>query len=477
MDYVSTFDMLKIGIGPSSSHTLGPWKAGLQFIEQYKGIHSIEDIISIEVHLYGSLALTGVGHGTDFAVVMGLSGYLPATVPLERVKLVPQQIRNTGFIHFNQEKRVHFDYNNDIHFHYDETLSYHPNGMTIRVRSENFIFEREYYSIGGGFIVSDPDQNPPIPSETMNPVPYPFTTADELKVHCIAQDRNIYSIAMANELALRSEMDVQDSLYLIWAEMLQSIYRGCHTRGHLPGGLEVRRRASELYIKLGGEDLKYTEVYSWLKELRNLEVEFTKTVKWISCFALAVNEENAAYGRIVTAPTNGAAGVIPAVLLYGVSFANKEASLEDIYNFLLTASSIGAIFKHGSTISAAMGGCQAEIGVSSAMAAAALTEFLGGSAEQAMVAAEIAMEHHLGLTCDPVKGLVQIPCIERNSMGAMKAITATHMALETNPEETKVSLDSVVKTMWETAQDMSTKYKETSLGGLATNIAVNVPEC
>ncbi len=476
MEFISVFDMLKIGIGPSSSHTLGPWKAALLFIDEFTKAHDEQSIESLHVDLYGSLALTGIGHGTDFAVALGLTGYQPDTVPLDRVKLVPQMIKNTGKLHFNSKKRIPFDYEEQIRFHKEESLDFHPNGMRITARVNGEDFARTYFSVGGGFVVKE-NQETPIEGMEEEKVPYPFENAELLKKYCRDEKKSISEIAWKNELAIRDEDDINQRLYLIWMEMLQSIYRGCHTRGTLPGGLNVTRRASELYISLGGDELEYDGVYPWLEQLRTLDLEFVKTVKWISCFALAVNEENAAYSRIVTAPTNGAAGVIPAVLLYAVAFAKPDAKLKEIYRFLLTSSVIGGLFKTGSTISAAMGGCQAEIGVSSSMAAAALTEFLGGSADQAMVASEIAMEHHLGLTCDPVKGLVQIPCIERNTMGAMKAITAAHMALETNPENTKVTLDEVIRTMWETARDMNSKYKETSLGGLATNIAVNLPEC
>lgn len=477
MEFISVFDMLKIGIGPSSSHTLGPWKAALLFIEELKGKYGSSAVAdAIHIDLYGSLALTGVGHGTDFAVVLGLTGFQPDTVPLDRVKLVPEMIKNSGLIHFNSEKRIPFDYDKDIRFHKDESLDFHPNGLRFTARVGGEDFARTYFSVGGGFVVKE-NQETPIDGMEEERVPFPFDTAELLKKYCRDEGKSISDIAWANERAVRDDAEVKQRLYLIWMEMLQSIYRGCHTRGTLPGGLNVARRASELYLKLGGGELKYDGVYPWLDRLREVDIEFSKTVKWISCFALAVNEENAAYSRIVTAPTNGAAGVIPAVLLYGVAFAKPEAGLDDIHRFLLTSAVIGGLFKSGSTISAAMGGCQAEIGVSSSMAAAALAELLGGSADQAMVASEIAMEHHLGLTCDPVQGLVQIPCIERNTMGAMKAITAAHMALETNPEDAKVTLDEVIRTMWETARDMNSKYKETSLGGLATNIAVNLPEC
>jgi len=284
---------------------------------------------------------------------------------------------------------------------------------------------------------------------------------------------------MENETAWRSEKETREGVLKIWQVMRDCIYRGCHTEGMLPGGLNVKRRASELNKKLL-RGKKYSDYQSWIEAIRTGGNAFNYILDWVSCFALAVNEENASFGRVVTAPTNGAAGVIPAVLQYYIVFANGPDSYGDedkIIRFLLTASEIGSIFKKGATLSAAMGGCQAEIGVSSAMAAAALTECMGGTQKQAMMASEIAMEHHLGLTCDPIAGLVQIPCIERNTMGAIKAITASQLALQGSPDYAKVSLDAVIKTMWDTAKDMNTKYKETADGGLAVNVPISLPEC
>jgi L-serine dehydratase len=306
-------------------------------------------------------------------------------------------------------------------------------------------------------------------------VPFPINTADELLHWCRKTGLNISDVVLENESAWRKELDTRKGILQIWETMKACIYKGCHTQGYLPGGLNVKRRAFDLNKKLLLNS-NYTAYESWLECIEKGGHDFSYILDWVSCFALAVNEENASFGRVVTAPTNGAAGVIPAVLMYYIAFC-KGNEEQKIIQFLLTASEIGSIFKKGATISAAMGGCQAEIGVSSAMAAAALTECMGGTQRQVLMAAEIAMEHHLGLTCDPIKGLVQIPCIERNTMGAIKAITASQLALQSTPDFAKVSLDGVIKTMWDTALDMNTKYKETSDGGLAIHIPLSLSEC
>jgi L-serine dehydratase len=310
--------------------------------------------------------------------------------------------------------------------------------------------------------------------ETKQNFPYPIRRAVELEQYCEQENLAISEIVLQNELVLNTTAKIDDELHRIWSTMLESMYLGCHTRGILPGGLSVKRRAFDTHMKLIKEAI-YTNPQDWIEAIRATEVKFREILKWVSCFALSVNEVNASLGRIVTAPTNGSAGVVPAVLMYYLVIENHDANFEHIKKFLLTAGEIGSIFKKNATISAAMGGCQAEIGVSSAMAAAALTELLGGSAAQCLVAAEIAMEHHLGLTCDPIGGLVQIPCIERNAMGAIKAINAAEMALETDPKEVKVPLDKVIDTMWETAKDMNKNYKETSEGGLA--VTVRMVDC
>lgn len=334
-------------------------------------------------------------------------------------------------------------------------------------------FRGTFYSIGGGFVVKK--------GETVNPkkkvnLPYPCNTPNDTRRQCYAMEKNIAELVWENEKMWRSPAGVRSDLLRIWEEMKHCVYRGCHTSGKLPGGLNISRRAPVIHQQLIGK-ADYQNPNEWLMNIVRGANDFQQVLKWVSCFALAINEENAAFGRVVTAPTNGAAGVIPAVLLYYLCFCRKALDEEKVIHFLLVSGEIGSYYKKGATISAAMGGCQAEIGVSSSMAAAALTECLGGTVDQALMAAEIAMEHHLGMTCDPVGGLVQIPCIERNSMGAIKAITASHLALESDPSKAKVTLDDIIKTMWETAKDMNEKYKETSEGGLAIQIPVSLPEC
>jgi L-serine dehydratase len=355
---------------------------------------------------------------------------------------------------------------------YDQTLPYHANGLIFRAFYQDGTGESHtFYSVGGGFVVKEGEENQASSVE----LPFPIDTGDDLHQHCERMGMQISEVVMKNELQWRDEEQIKTDLMRIWIVMRDCIYKGAHTDGVLPGGLEVARRAAPLGRKLL-KDKPYRDVEEWIRQISRGGHSFQEILKWVSCFALAVNEENADFSRVVTAPTNGAAGVIPAVLMYHVCFSDSFVE-EDIVKFLLTAGELGSIFKKGATISAAMGGCQAEIGVSSAMAAAALTECLGGNYEQAMMAAEIAMEHHLGLTCDPIGGLVQVPCIERNTMGAIKAITASQIALESDPSRAKVSLDAVVKTMKDTARDMSSKYKETADGGLAVNISVNLAEC
>ncbi len=474
METISAFDMLKIGVGPSSSHTLGPWRAAERFINEIKAANLLESTAALAVHLYGSLALTGKGHGTDVAVQLGLCGQDPEYIPIEDVNAIPDRIKQEHKLLLAGVREIPFDPNRDILFHSSESLPFHANGLIFQAYDgkDKLLHEAVFYSVGGGFVVKEGEDL----SRNAVRLPYPIDTADQLMEYCLTQNMSIWEIVLENEKTWRSTAEVKTGLLRIWSVMKSCIYRGCHEEGILPGGLNVVRRAPSIHRKLMG-DRPYSNVDEWLEAIRGGSYNFADVFKWISCFALAVNEENANFGRIVTAPTNGAAGVIPAVLAYYYCFAKPTATDDDIVRFLLTAAEIGSIFKKGATISAAMGGCQAEIGVSSAMAAAALTEGLGGSVGQALMAAEIAMEHHLGLTCDPIGGLVQIPCIERNSMGAVKAITAANLAVESDPTKAKVSLDSVIKTMWETSQDMNTKYKETSLGGLAVHIPIIVPEC
>ena len=339
---------------------------------------------------------------------------------------------------------------------------------------ENSEYISTFYSIGGGFVVKEERVNAKKKQAIKCAFPFIVNNAADLLQFTIQENKSISEIVYENEKSMRSETEINDELLRIWNTMLECMHIGCHSEGILPGGLNVRRRAFDMHQNLIGL-ANYSDPQEWLECIRQTEVKFRQILKWVSCFALSVNEVNAALGRVVTAPTNGSAGVIPAVLMYYLCIENHDAGNEEIKKFLMVAGEIGSIFKKGSTISAAMGGCQAEIGVSSAMAAAALCEAMGGTPDQVLVAAEIAMEHHLGLTCDPVGGLVQIPCIERNTMGAIKAINAAELALETDAKNVKVPLDKVIDTMWQTAKDMNSKYKETSEGGLA--VAVNIADC
>ena len=468
MNRISVFDIFKIGIGPSSSHTMGPWRAA----QRFAGEINPEQVMAVRIDLFGSLAKTGKGHGTDLAVLLGLNGDDPVTIPVEAVYPTIDRIRATRKIHLGGRHTIAFDPDTDIVFHFDESLPYHANGLrfTAFLHNDEGV-SHTYYSVGGGFVVKEGEED--VVSDVH--LPHPIDVGRDLDHWCTTGGKAIWEVVWNNELTWRSPEQVRAELMHIWEVMKQCIYIGCHTDGVLPGGLDVVRRAKAMSEKLI-KGRPYSNANEWIQQISRGGHTFQETLKWVSCFALAVNEENAAFSRVVTAPTNGAAGVIPAVLMYHVCFSEHYRE-EDILRFLLTAGEMGSLFKKGATISAAMGGCQAEIGVSSAMAAAALTECLGGSYAQAMMAAEIAMEHHLGLTCDPIGGLVQVPCIERNTMGAIKAITAAQIALESDPAKAKVSLDTVIKTMKETARDMNSKYKETSDGGLAMHISVNVVEC
>lgn len=473
-EQISVFDMFKIGIGPSSSHTLGPWRAAQQFVASLEGKCLLGKIDQLQVFLYGSLAKTGRGHGTDIAIQLGLNGYDPVTFDVNKIDSTIQQIAADKMLSLDQKRSIRFSPADDLIFLLTENLPYHSNGMRFTASSNGSeVLSETYYSVGGGFVVKDGEA----PGGTKNRVElkYPVDKSSELLKHCEATGMNVSSIIYENEKSWRSEKEIRDGVLNIWKAMTDCVYRGCQASGELPGGLKVARRAARLNQKfLNGR--KYSDFNSWIADIRDGGRDFKYTLDWVTCFALAVNEENASFGRVVTAPTNGAAGVIPAVLLYYYLFFDNISD-DDIISFLLTASEIGSIFKKGATISAAMGGCQAEIGVSSAMAAGALTERLGGNPQQVMMAAEIAMEHHLGLTCDPIKGLVQIPCIERNTMGAIKAITAAQLAVNSDPSQAKVTLDDVVRTMWITALDMNTKFKETAEGGLAVEVPLGLSEC
>ena len=471
MERISIFDMLKIGIGPSSSHTLGPWRAAEQWISFLKTTKQFNSITAISIDLYGSLSLTGKGHATDLAVLLGLSGTDPETIPTNKIAVIIDQIQQTNTLDFGGERALVF-HTNQIIFH-KSFLPYHPNGLTFTGTLLNGeTISSTYYSIGGGFVTQE--NNTVKTNNSLQKFPFPIQRAKELLAYCTSKNMSISKIVLENEKTLKSEDHIDLALSKIWNTMLECMYTGCHSEGFLPGGLHVRRRAYDMH-KLLKKNFEYTSPETWMQSIRSTEVKFREILKWVSCYALAVNEVNASLGRVVTAPTNGSAGVIPAVLMYYLTIENHDANFKQIKQFLLVAGEIGSLFKKNATISAAMGGCQAEIGVSSAMAAAALCELLGGTPAQVLIAAEIAMEHHLGLTCDPIGGLVQIPCIERNSMGAIKAISAAELALSRNPEHVKVPLDTVIETMWETAKDMSLKYKETSKGGLA--ISVNMADC
>ena len=470
---ISVFDMFKVGVGPSSSHTLGPWKAARLCCRALVESGRIEDVTSLTVLLYGSLAKTGKGHGTDVAVQLGLCDEDPETFDVGLIAPRMEQIRSESRLSLAGIHQIHFSPVEHIRWLTGESLPFHPNGLSFLVEFGNGeAISQTYYSIGGGFVVfeqADKDMSQPVE------LPFPVDKASDLLHWCRKTGLSINEVVLENEAAWRPESETLRGLDRIWKVMRDCMYRGCHTEGTLPGGLNVKRRAPALHRRLMAGRV-YDRTVRWEQAIRSGGHDFRTILDWVSCFALAVNEENASFGRVVTAPTNGAAGVIPAVLQYLWCFG-PEPVADTARRFLLTASEIGSIFKKGATISAAMGGCQAEIGVSSAMAAAGLCEALGGTQRQVLMAAEIAMEHHLGLTCDPIGGLVQIPCIERNTMGAVKAITAAQLALQSQPDFAKVSLDVVIRTMWDTAGDMSHKYKETADGGLALHIPISLPEC
>lgn len=470
---ISLFDIFKIGIGPSSSHTLGPWRAAERLVVELERAGTLENVEELTVILYGSLAKTGKGHGTDIAILMGLQGADPVTIPVADIHPSIRSIEASRKLVLNGKHTIDFDPQHHIQYLTLESLPYHPNGLTFLIRFDSGIeLARTFYSVGGGFVIEEGEV---FGTADAVQLPFPVNTAEDLLHWCMKTGLSVSEVSLENESAWRKEEETRTKAQQIWEVMEACIYRGAHTDGLLPGGLEVKRRAAALNRKLIA-DAAYADATTWRKAIGSTGRDFTRTLDWVSCFALAVNEENASFGRVVTAPTNGAAGVVPAVLQYLLAF--QDPLPEDaVLRFLATASIIGSVFKKGATLSAAMGGCQAEIGVSSAMAAAGLTECLGGTQKQVLMSAEIAMEHHLGLTCDPIGGLVQVPCIERNTMGAIKAITASQLALQSTPDFAKVSLDAVIKAMWDTARDMSHKYKETADGGLAIHVPISLPEC
>ena len=457
---ISVFDLFKIGIGPSSSHTVGPMRAAMLFAHALRDGGRLGDVFSIRVELYGSLGATGKGHGSDKAVLLGLEGEAPDLVDPATIPQRIERIRRDHALSVLGEHRIAFDEAKDLVFHRRESLPFHPNGMTLEAKdaSGKAILHKTYYSVGGGFVVSGTGTGAERIQPDNTALPHPFTTGDELLAMCERHGFSVSQLMMENEKAWRSEADVRAGLLRIWEVMQQCVKHGCEAEGTLPGGMKVRRRAKELHRKLAGAPEA------------GLRDPLT-ALDWVNLYALAVNEENAAGGRVVTAPTNGAAGIVPAVLHYYVRFI-PGANDDGVVRFLLTAAAIGILYKENASISGAEVGCQGEVGVACSMAGGALAEVLGGTAEQVENAAEIGMEHNLGLTCDPVGGLVQVPCIERNAMGSVKAINAARIALRGDGKH-YVSLDRVIKTMRETGADMMTKYKETSRGGLA----VNVIEC
>lgn len=474
MESISVFDMLKIGVGPSSSHTLGPWRAAERWVGELIEKGHFDQVEKVQVNLYGSLSLTGKGHATDVAAMLGLCGFDPVTFPIEKIDETIDFITSNHKLRLNDEREIDFNPKEHIKFN-RKFLEFHPNGITFHAYLKDGSKKTAtFYSIGGGFVIKKERKRKRMKEEKFAQFPFPVHSGVELLSNCKAEGKTISELVLENEKSLRSEEAINEGLQKVWNVMLDSMYVGCHTEGKLPGGLNVKRRAFEMHKNLIG-DTPYSNATEWIEAIRSTEVKFRQILKWVSCFALSVNEVNASLGRVVTAPTNGSAGVIPAVMMYYMVIENHDANFSDIRKFMLVAGEIGSLFKKGATISAAMGGCQAEIGVSSSMAAGALTELMGGTPEQCLMAAEIAMEHHLGLTCDPIAGLVQIPCIERNAMGAIKAINACEMALDSDPSSAKVPLDKVIETMWETAKDMSNKYKETSEGGLA--VRVNMSDC
>lgn len=453
---ISVFDMFSVGIGPSSSHTVGPMRAAKSFCDGLLEKGQLKEVDSIVVELFGSLGLTGKGHGTGKAVILGLLGFDPETVDIRQVDGMLAEIETTQKIKLNNSHSVKFPSQGAIVFHRRKSLPLHANGMTIHAyQQQSEICSQTYYSIGGGFIVKHEEfqdaKNRSLEAE-QSPLPFSFASSAELIAHCKENGFSISSLMMKNEATVRTKEEVTEKLWHIWQVMLESVNNGIQTEGILPGGLKVLRRAPILFRRLESEQTS----------------DPMQAMDWVNLFALAVNEENAAGGRVVTAPTNGAAGIIPAVLCYFDKFVRK-VDKHTATRYLLTAAAIGILYKKNASISGAEVGCQGEVGVACSMAAGALTEILGGSVDSVENAAEIGMEHNLGLTCDPVGGLVQVPCIERNAMGAIKAINASRLALRGSGQH-KVSLDKVIKTMWDTGNDMKSKYKETSRGGLAVNI-------
>jgi L-serine dehydratase len=448
----SIFDLFKIGIGPSSSHTMGPMRAARQFTVHLRKAELLRATARVKAELFGSLALTGIGHATDKAILLGLSGETPELIEPSAIESIVSNIREDGRMPLGNERAIQFIESRDLLFHNDIVLPGHPNGMRFSAYdgAGAMLLEEVYYSIGGGFITREGDAS----ANTAPPlaVPYPFASGDELLAQAKQNGLAIWQLILANECALQKESFVRARILQIWSVMDDSIERGLHTEGILPGGLNVRRRAPRLLAKIQARTVR----------------DPLDAMDWVNLFAMAVNEENAAGGRVVTAPTNGAAGLVPAVGRYYHQFL-PDASQQGLLIYLLTAGAIGILYKENASISGAEVGCQGEVGVACSMAAAGLAATLGASNEEVEHAAEIGMEHHLGMTCDPIGGLVQIPCIERNAIGAVKAINACRMAMQESGGHI-VSLDQVIKTMYQTGLDMQSRYKETALAGLAVNV-------
>ncbi|WP_368877586.1 L-serine ammonia-lyase [Providencia vermicola] len=451
---ISVFDIFKIGIGPSSSHTVGPMKAGKQFVEDLIQQNRLTSTTRIVVDVYGSLSLTGKGHATDIAIIMGLAGNLPDTVDIDSIPNFIRHVEQSGKLLLAQgQHEVDFPVEGGMNFH-STNLPLHENGMTITAfNADDVVYKKTYYSIGGGFIVDEEHFGQS--DEQSVQVPYPYQYAADLQKHCKETGLSLSALVMQNELALHSKEEIHEYLSAVWDVMKAGIERGVTTEGLLPGPLRVPRRAAALRRQLVTSD--------------NTNIDPMAVIDWINMFALAVNEENAAGGRVVTAPTNGACGIIPAVLAYYDKFI-RPVNENSYTRYFLVSSVIGSLYKMNASISGAEVGCQGEVGVACSMAAAGLAELMGGSPEQVCVAAEIAMEHNLGLTCDPVGGQVQVPCIERNAIAAVKAVNAARMALR-RVSDPRVCLDKVIETMYETGKDINAKYRETSQGGLAIKLA------
>lgn len=458
---ISLFDLFSVGIGPSSSHTVGPMLAAHEFLSLLDNQGVFDNTQRVKVELYGSLALTGKGHATDKAILNGLEGKTPETVLPESMVPRMQAILASRKLNLASKKEIDFVEHTDFILFQKDCLPMHTNGLRFSAfdKAGNLLLSQVYYSIGGGFIVTEEDYGKPAVDSEISSLPYPFDTAKQLLIHCNDHHLSIAEVMMANERTWRSRDEIHAGILRIAQVMSDCIENGCHNKGILPGGLNVKRRAPDLYQKL----IEHKGVPSIYEQ--------SDIMNRLNLYAMAVNEENAAGGRIVTAPTNGAAGIIPAVLKY-CQEAHDKMHHEAIFTYFLTSAAIGILYKKGASISGAEVGCQGEVGVASSMAAAGITAVLGGTNEQVENAAEIAMEHHLGMTCDPVMGLVQIPCIERNAMGSVKAVNASRMALMGDGQH-HISLDKVIRTMKQTGMDMQSIYKETSLGGLA----VNIPEC